>query len=181
LSKLRLLNEQLSKSKEEKITQLTIQIERFKEYPQVGEFRSKTLQITRALSSQLSLLCHNISLILPLCEISLSMVEKSVDARLDLEKADERLTNSLSWQESKEGKVANLTQIQESHKEILFTEWQSQLVKAERETSRCRLSIKNLVELINNSLYLSNLITECSPRKLPSVKALEHMWKQELE
>lgn len=174
------LNEQLSKSKEEQIAQLSLQIERFKEYPKVGEFRSEALQITKALSSQLSLLCHNISLVLLLCEISSSMVDKSVNARLNLEKADERL-NFLSWQETKEGKAVNLPQILESYKEILFTEWKSQLMKAERAISRCRSTTNNLVELINDTLYLSNLITECSPGKLPSVKALEQTWKQELE
>lgn len=105
------------------------------------------------------------------------MVDKSVDARLDLERVDERLTNFLSWQESKEGKATNLPQIQESHKEILFTEWKSQLMKAERETSRCRVAKGNLVELINNILYLSNLTTECSLGKIPPAKALEQMWK----
>ena len=70
MSKLQPLNEQLSKSKEEQIPQLSLQIERFKEYPQVGEFRSEALQITKALSNHLNLLCHNISLVLPLCEIS---------------------------------------------------------------------------------------------------------------
>jgi len=39
------------------------------------------------------------------------MIEKSVDARLELEKADERLTNFLSWQDSKEGKGANFPRI----------------------------------------------------------------------
>ena len=53
-------------------------------------------------------------------------------------------------------------------------------MKAERETSRCRSAIGNMVELINNSLYLSNLIT-VFPRKLPPVKALEQTWKHELD
>lgn len=82
------------------------------------------------------------------------MVDKSIDARLNLEHADERLTNFLSWQETKEGKAANLPQILESHKEILFAEWQSQLMKVERTTSRCRLPTNNLVELTNDTLYL---------------------------
>jgi len=75
------MNKQLSKSKEEQITQLSLQIERFKGYPQVEEFKSETFQITKSLSNQLILLCHNISLALPLCEISSSMINKSVDAR----------------------------------------------------------------------------------------------------
>jgi len=39
----------------------------------------------------------------------------------------------------------------------------------------------NLIKLINDTLYLSNLISKCSPGKLPSVKTLEQTWKQELE
>jgi len=100
LSKLQSLNEQLSKSKEEQIAQLSLQIERFIGYPQVGEFKSEALQITKALSNQLSLLCHSISLVLPLCEISSSMIDKSVDARHKLEQADETLTEFLAWQKN---------------------------------------------------------------------------------
>lgn len=100
------------------------------------------------------------------------MIDKSVDARQKLEQADERLIEFLFWQETKEGKVANLPQILESHKEILFLEWKSQLMKAQRATSRCRSTISNLVNLINDTLYLSNLIIECTPGKLPSVKEL---------
>lgn len=38
-----------------------------------------------------------------------------------------------------------------------------------------------MIELINDTLYLSNLIIECTPRKLPSMKPLEETWKHELE
>ena len=86
------------------------------------------------------------------------MIDKLVDARQKLEQVDERLTDFLSWQKTKEGKATNLPQILESHKEILFLEWQSQLMKAEKVTSRCRSTTSNLVELINDTLYLSNLI-----------------------
>jgi len=68
----------------------------------VEEFKSEALQITKALSNQLSLLCHDISLALPLCEISSPMIDKSVDARQKLEQADETLTKFLSWQETKD-------------------------------------------------------------------------------
>jgi len=53
-------------------------------------------------------------------------------------------------------------------------------MKAKRATSRCRAATNNLIELINNSLHLSNLITDCSPGKLSQVKLLEQHWKQEL-
>jgi len=111
LSKLQLLSEQEKKSKEEQIVQMKYQIEQFKGYPQINEFRTEALEMTKALSRQLDILCHNISLTVPLCDISASMIEKSVDARLEIEKADERLTNFLSWQDWKEGKVSNLPKI----------------------------------------------------------------------
>ena len=53
------------------------------------------------------------------------MIDKSVDTRTDLEQADETLTNFLDWQDTDEGQAANLPKILESHKEILFMEWQS--------------------------------------------------------
>jgi len=54
-------------------------------------------------------------------------------------------------------------------------------MEAEREVSRCRLSTSNLIELINNTLYLSNMISQCTPSKLLSAKTLEQACNQELE
>lgn len=45
------------------------QIEQFKGYSQINEFRTKALEMTKALSRQLDILCHNISLVIPLCDI----------------------------------------------------------------------------------------------------------------
>jgi len=75
------MNEQMSKTKDEQIAQLSQQIEKFKNFPQPAEFRSKAFQINKALIKQLNLLCHNISLAEPLCDISSSMIDKSVDVR----------------------------------------------------------------------------------------------------
>jgi len=53
-------------------------------------------------------------------------------------------------------------------------------MKVEQATLRCRSTTSNLIELINDTLYLSNLILECTPGKLPSAKALEQKCKREL-
>lgn len=89
----------------------------------------------------------------PLCDIFASMIENVVDARLELEKANEKLTNFLYLQDSTEGMAANLPRIQESHKEILFSEWESQLMKVEREIFRCKTATNGLIKLINNSFH----------------------------
>jgi len=181
LAKLKTMNEQISNVKDEKIAQLSHQVEKYKSLLQPTNFRFEALQINKALITQLKLLCHNISLVEPLCGVTASIVDKSVDARKDLEQADETLTNFIAWQDTNEGQAANLPKILGSHKDILFLEWQSQPMKLERETSRCRLSTSNLIELINDTLYLSNMISQCTPGKLPSAKALEQTCNQELE
>ena len=181
LVRLKTMNEQISKTKDDQIAQLSHQVEKFKSLPQPVDFRSGALQINKALITQLKLLCHNISLVEPLCEITTSIVDKSIDARQDLEQADDTLTKFLAWQDTSEGQATNLPKILESQKDIIFLELQSQLMKAERETLRCKLSTSNLIELINDTLYLSNMISQCTLGKLPSAKALEQTCKQELE
>jgi len=181
LARLKAMNEQMRKTKDERIAQLSQEVEKFRSLPKAAEFRTKALQINKALITQLKLLCRNISLAEPLCEITTSIVDKSVEARQDLEQADETLTNFLSWQESSEEQASDLPKILESHKDILFLEWQTQLMKAERETSRCQLSTSNLIEFVNDTLYLSNMISQCNLGKLTSAKALEQTCSQELE
>ena len=41
--------------------------------------------------------------------------------------------------------------------------------------------MNNFIELVNDNLYGANLISNCSPRNLPKVKALEKQWKQDLD
>ena len=120
LAKLKTMNEQMIKSKDEQIAQLSGQIEKFKNLPQPAEFRVEALQINKALVTQIKLLGQKIAQAEPLCDITTSIIDKSIDARTDLEQADETLTNFLDWQDTDEGQVANLPKILESHKEILF-------------------------------------------------------------
>ncbi len=122
LARLKTMNELMSKTKDEQIAQLSLQVEKFKSLPQPPDFRAEALQINKALVTQLRLLCHNISLVEPLCDIMASIVDKSIDDRKDLEHANETITNFLAWQDTHEGQVANLPKILESHKEILFLE-----------------------------------------------------------
>lgn len=54
-------------------------------------------------------------------------------------------------------------------------------MKAERAVSRCKSITSNLVELVNNTLYLSNMISQCTPEKLTAMKTLEQSRYQDLE
>ena len=52
--------------------------------------------------------------------------------------------------------------------------------KEEWATSRARVVMNSLVQLINDSLHAANLIFDCIPGKLPKVKEIEKQWKQDL-
>lgn len=96
VAKLKAMNEQMSKTKDEKISQLLQEVEKFMSLPQIAKFRTKSLKINKALITQLRLLCHKISFAEPLCEITVAIVDKSVEARQELEQDDETLTNFLA-------------------------------------------------------------------------------------
>jgi len=110
-----------------------------------------------------------------------SLIDQVVNTRLEFEDADDKVTNYLSLQSIEDGRVAKLPKIEESHKEILFSEWETQLIKEERDTSRARAIMNNVIELVNDNLHGANLIFGCSPGKLPKAKVLEKQWKKDLD
>ena len=75
------MNEQMAKTKDEQIAQLSAQVEKFKSLPQPAEFRAEAMYINKALITQIRLLCHEIAQVEPLCDITTSIIDKSVDAR----------------------------------------------------------------------------------------------------
>lgn len=97
------MNELMVKTKYEQISQLSLQIQKFKNLPQPADFRTEALQINKAMVTKIRLLCHKISQVEPLCDITTSIIDKTVDARQDLEQTDETLTDFLTWQDTSEG------------------------------------------------------------------------------
>lgn len=59
LEKLKAVHEQMGKSEDDQIAQLSAQIEKSKNLPQPGEFRAEALQINKALITQIRLLCQH--------------------------------------------------------------------------------------------------------------------------
>lgn len=65
-----------------------------------------------------------------------SLIDHAVNTKLEFEYADDKVINYLSWQSTEEGRAAKVPNIQELHKEILFSEWETQLIKAESTTAQ---------------------------------------------
>lgn len=128
----------------------------------------------------MKLFCQQIAQAEPLCELTASINQKVEKARNELDQDEEAISACLDWKDLEQGKAENLPRISETHKDILFTEWNSQMMKAERAASRCKATSSNLVELVNDTLYLLNMISQCTPGKLTTLTTLEQ-WYLELE
>ena len=85
LAQLKTTNEQMLKIKDEQIAQLSAQLEKTKNLPQVAEFRAEAVQINKALLTQIKLLCQQIAQAEPLCDLTTSLSNKSADAIADFE------------------------------------------------------------------------------------------------
>jgi len=171
----------LLKTKDEHIAQITTQLENIKGDSKIMEFRKEVTLINNALIAQVKLLAQYLSQAEPLCELTTAVNEQVEKARDDLNQADEAITAYLEWQDSKSGKASNLPRILEVHKDILFTEWHTQVLKAERASSRCRLTSNNLIDLVNDTLYIANIVSQCTPGKVTTANTLEQTCYPELE
>ena len=111
LAQLKAANEQMMKTKDEQIAQLSAQLEEIKGTQKVEEFRAEASQINNALISQIRLLCQQIAQAEPLCELTTAISQQIEKARNELDQAEETITAYLDWQDTDEGKAANLPRI----------------------------------------------------------------------
>ena len=139
-------NEQMTKSKDEQIAQLLAQLEDIKGTKKVEDFRAEAAQINNALISQVRFLCQKLFEAEPLCEVSTTVCQQIERARNELDQTEETITSYLDWQDTDVGKEANLPRIYEPFKDILFTEWNTQMMKAERVASRCKMIATNMID-----------------------------------
>jgi len=71
-----------------------------------------------------------------------------------------------------------LPKLEESHKEILFANWDSWLKEAEKATTGVATIVNNVIRNINEILHSANIVAESILGFLPSVKQLELQWRQ---
>ena len=101
-------------------------LDKFKDNLQIDEFIKKTLELNSLLAQQQEIFCQRISLINTYCESSDKLNNQLIDKRLEYEELNKRISEFISWQEYEEGKKADLPNIEEFHKDILFTDWCSE-------------------------------------------------------
>jgi len=58
----------------------------------------------------------------PYCEISDKITRQVVNIRLEYDEIHERILDFITWQELEDGRKVDLLELEESHKDILFTD-----------------------------------------------------------
>lgn len=105
-------------------------------------------------------------------------MNQSSDMRVTFNDIDDKISRYITWQDTPKSRATNLPSIEDSHKEMLFTDWDIQLKQEKREVSRATNVANNIIETINGNFHNANLIQERLPRSLPDIKSLEIQWKE---
>lgn len=100
-----------------------------------------------------------------------------IDQGIEFNELNSNISDYIEWQDSDEGKGSSLLKINERHKDILFTDWDSRVKQTELAISRASFISKIIIKAINHMLHTSNLIKESDPKTLPDLKALDDNWK----
>lgn len=152
--------------------------DKYKDSLQIDQFVKEALSLNSQLMQQKEVLCHKISQINPYYEISDKLTSQVVDMMLEYDEIHKSISNSITWQESEDGRKVDLPKLEESHKEIVFVDWNSWLKQSERAMTVAATTINNIIEAINKNLHGTNLVAESIPRFLPNSKQLEQQWRQ---
>ena len=71
--------------------------------------------------------CQRLSVINTIYKESDSLMNRDFDMRVIFNEIDENISGYITLQDTPEGRVEDLPKIEESHKDILFTNWDIQL------------------------------------------------------
>lgn len=152
--------------------------QKYKYSLQIYQFVKEALNLNAQLMQQKEVMCQKILQINPYCEIRNKLTSQVVDMRLEYEEIHKIVYDFITQQESEEGRNDDFPKPKESHKDILFTDWDSQLKKVERATTIMAVATKNIRESINKNRHGANLVAESIPRFLSNAKQLEQLWRQ---
>lgn len=112
------------------------------------------------------------------CETSDKLTSQVIERRLEYDEIFKRISDFITWRNSKDGRKANLPKQEESHKEILFADWDARLRHAERAIEDAATKTNHVIKNINENLHSANLVEDSIQGFLPNVKQFEQQWRQ---
>ena len=111
-------------------------MEKYKDVPTVEEFIKEALELNSLSLKQEEQFCQKMSHIAPYLITSDQLTDKANDQIIELNDLNTRISKFIELQEIEEGRRANMRKIGETHKEILFMDWDAQIKQAKLAVER---------------------------------------------
>jgi len=159
-------------AKNVQVQELQEAMEKYEDVPTVEEFIKEALELNSLLLKQQEQFFQMMSHIAPYLITSDQLKDKAIDQRTEFTVLNKRISKFIEWQEIEEGRRANLPEIKETHKDILFTDWDVRIKQDELAMAKAARVLKNIVKVVNHTLYATNLVKEGNPKILPNLNDL---------
>ena len=92
------------------------------------------------------------------------LTDKAIDQRTEFTDLNTRISEFIKWKETEDGRKANFPEIEETHKDIRFTDWDTRIKQAELAVERVAEVVKNIIREVNHTLFATNLVREGNPK-----------------
>lgn len=106
------------------------------------------------------------------------LIDKVIDHRTDFNDLNKRISEFIEWQETEQGKRANFPKIKETHNDIPFTDWDARIKQAQLVVERASRVSKNIMKVVNHTLFATNMVKESNPKELPDLNDLQNRWRE---
>jgi len=156
-------------------------MKKYKDVPTLDEFIKEALELNSLLSKQQDLFFQRMSHVTPYLITSDQLTDKAIDQRTGFNDLNTKIYEFFEWKENEEGRRANFPEIEETHKDILFTYWDARIKQAELEFAREAGVEKNIVKAVNHTFHTTNLMKEGNPKMLLDFNDLDKNWKAKVK
>jgi len=86
------------------------------------------------------------------------LTNKAIDQRTEFNDLNTKISDYIESQEYEEGISANMPDIEEIHKDILFTYWDVWIKKAKLAVTKATGVAKNIIKAVNHTFQTTKLI-----------------------
>lgn len=156
-------------------------MERYKDVPTIEEFIKEALELNSLLMKQQEHFCQKMSRITPYLATSDQLTDKTIDQRTEFTDLNTGISDFIEWQETEDKRNATLPEIEATHKDILFTDWDVRIEQAELLVAREVGVSKNIIKAMNHTLFSTNMVKEDNLKEMPNLGALHKSWQEKVE
>jgi len=105
------------------------------------------------------------------------LVDQLPDIITYFDEIEEKIVGFITCKDNVDGRLTNLPRIEESHKEMVFREWEIILKHAKEKIFNARDISNNIIEVISDNLFHLNLIPNYPEGACQTLNFLLNIWQ----